>query len=75
MLPMAIKHSDGRRRETSLAYRHGRAIEVCKAAKSLAVLMRHTSERGLYRIPPEVVLRLCCAIDGLGDVVEEGDDE
>ena len=75
MLPMAIRNGDGRGREATLAYRHAKATEVCKAATLLVTRMRHTGMKGLYQIPPEVVLRLCSAIDDLGTVVEKGDDE
>lgn len=75
MLPMAIRNGDGRVREATLAYRHAKATEVAKAARLLVTRMRHTGMKGLYQIPPELVLRLCSAIDDLGEAVAEGGDE
>lgn len=75
MLPMAIRNGEGRGREATLAYRHAKATEVAKAARLLVTRMRHTGMKGLYQIPPELVLRLCSAIDDLGEAVAEGGDE
>ena len=75
MLQVAIQTSEGRGREATLAYRHAKVSEVAKAASLLVLRMRHTSRKGVYQIPPEVVLRLCSAIDDAGGLVEKGDDE
>lgn len=58
----------------AVARRHAKLAEVYRAAQMLAVRMRHTGMKGLYRIPPDVVLRLCSAIDDADGVVEEGGD-
>jgi len=75
MLPTSIRTGEGRGREATLAFRHAKATEVAKAARLLVTRMRHMGMKGLYQIPPELVLRLCSAIDDLGEAVEKGDDE
>lgn len=72
MLPTAIRTGEQRQSEGRLSYRYAKAVEVVKAARLLVERMRHTGRKGIYQIPPEVVLRLCVAID---DHAEKGGEE
>jgi hypothetical protein len=72
MLPRAIRTADQRQGVGRLSYRYAKAVEVVKVARLLVQQMRHTGMKGHYVIPPEVVLRLCVAID---EHAEKGGEE
>lgn len=74
MMPIGIASSGMRTQEARLVYRHAKAMEVVKAAGLLLLRMRHTARRGIYDIPPEVVIRLASAYDDVpaAEMVEEG---
>jgi hypothetical protein len=72
MLPRAIRTAEQRQDVGQLSYRYAKSVEVVKAARLLVQRMRHTGMRGHYVIPPEVVLRLCVAID---EHAEKGGEE
>lgn len=63
MMPMGLRTFDRRTAEGRLSHRYAKAVQVVRAAEQLASEMRHTSRKGVYEIRPEVVLRLCSAID------------
>jgi len=74
MLPIGIASRSMRQQEARLVYRHAKACEVVKAARLLLLRMRHTARKGVYEIPPEVVVRLASAVDDVPavEMVEEG---
>lgn len=74
MLPIGITSRSMRQQEARLVYRHAKACEVLRASRLLLLRMRHTARKGVYEIPPEVVVRLASAVDDVPavEMVEEG---
>lgn len=72
MMPTSIRTFDRRTSEGRLSYRYAKAVQVVRAAEQLVHEMRQAGRKGVYEIKPEVVLRLCSAID---DHRDQGGDQ